>query len=100
MEKSGSELALESTLGKKFVNFRLLKVVELGRIIAQNDPLVMLIPKIYERIILDSHMTVPESSEVPKSGHLFSKKGKFFSRNRIDKKLLDFLDEGSLYFMQ
>ena len=42
----------------------------------------------------------PETSKVPKLGPFFSKQGKFFSRNRIDKKLLDFLDEGSLYFMQ
>ena len=30
MEKSGSELALESTLRKNYENFRLLKVVEWG----------------------------------------------------------------------
>jgi hypothetical protein len=49
MEKSGSELALESTLRKNFENFRLLKVVEWGGIIAQNDPQAMLIPKKHER---------------------------------------------------
>ena len=52
MEKSGSELALESTLRKNLENFRLLKVGYWGRFIAQNDPLVMLIPKIYKRINL------------------------------------------------
>ena len=40
MEKSGSELALESTLRKNYENFRLLKSVQWGRLIAQNDPLV------------------------------------------------------------
>ena len=100
MEKSGSELALESTLRKNYENFRLLKVVQWGRLIAQNDPLVMLIPKIYKRISLDSRTMAQESSKVPKSGHFFSKQGKNFSRNRIDKKLLDFVDEGSLYFLQ
>jgi len=54
MEKSGSELALEST--QNFKNFRFLKVVEWGRLIAQNDPQAMLIPKIYKRINLNSHM--------------------------------------------
>jgi len=48
-EKSGSELALESTLRKNFENFRLFKVVERERLIAQNDPLAMLLPKIYKR---------------------------------------------------
>jgi hypothetical protein len=42
----------------------------------------------------------PESSKVPKLGPFFSKQEKIFSGNRIGKKLLDFLDEGSLYFMQ
>ena len=48
MEKSGSELALEST--QNFKNFRFLKVVEWGRLIAQNNPLAMLIPKMYIKI--------------------------------------------------
>ena len=73
MEKSGSELALESTLRKNFENFRLLKVVEWGRLIAQNDPLAMLIPKIYKRINLDSHIMAPESSKVPNLGYFFLK---------------------------
>jgi hypothetical protein len=77
-----------------------LKVAEWGRFTAQNDPLAMLIPKIYKKINFDSHIMAPESNKVPKSGHFFSKQGKFCSRNQIDKKLLDFLDEGSLYFMQ
>ena len=100
MEKSGSELALQSTLRKNFENFRLLKVVEWGGIIAQNDPQAMLIPKKHERKKFDSHIMAPESSKVPKLGPFFSKQGKFFSGNRIGKKLLDFLDEGSLYFLQ
>ena len=65
MEKSGSELALESTLRKNCENFRLLKVVQWGRIIAQNDPLAMLIPKIYKIISLDSRTMAQESSKVP-----------------------------------
>jgi hypothetical protein len=65
IEKSGFEFALESTLRKKFENYRLLKVVEWGQIIAQNDPLAMLVPKIYKRINLDSHIMEPESSRDP-----------------------------------
>ena len=49
MEKSGSELALESTLRQNLGNFRLLKDVEWGRLIAQNNPLAMLLQKIYKR---------------------------------------------------
>jgi hypothetical protein len=60
----------------------------------------MLIPKIYKIINLDSHMMAPESSKVPKLGLFFSKQGKIFSRNRIAKKLLDFVDKGSIYFLQ
>ena len=72
MEKSGSELALQSTLKKNFENFRLLKIVEWGRLIAQNDPLAMLILKIYKIIILliykiiykfGGHIMAPESRE-------------------------------------
>jgi hypothetical protein len=77
-----------------------LKVDEWGRIIAQNDPHAMLLLKKYKRMNSDSHMMAQESSKVPKLGHLFSKQGKFFSRNRIDKKLLDFLDEGPFYYLQ
>ena len=73
MEKSGSELALQSTLRKNFENFRLLKVVEWGGIIAQNDPQAMLIPKKHERKKLGSHIVAPESIKVPKLGPFFSK---------------------------
>jgi hypothetical protein len=100
MEKSGSELALESTLRKNFENFWLLKVVEWGRIIAQNDPLATLLLKKYKRNNFDSHIMAPESSKVPKLGHFFSKQGNFFSGNRIDKKLLDFVDEEPFYYLQ
>jgi len=50
----------------------------------------MLIPKKYEIIYSKSHIMAPESTKVPKLGHYFSKQGKFFSGNRINKKLLDF----------
>ena len=42
----------------------------------------------------------PESREGTQLGHFFSKQGKFFSRNRIAKKLLQFLDKGSPNKMQ
>jgi hypothetical protein len=46
----------------------------------------MLVPKIYKIINLDSHIMAPESSRDPKLGHIFSKQGKNFSRERINKK--------------
>ena len=42
----------------------------------------------------------PESREGTQLGHFFSKHGKFFSRDRIAKKLLQFIDKGSLNKMQ
>ena len=56
--------------------------------------------KKYKRNNFDSHIMAPESSKVPKLGHFFSKQGNFFSGNRIDKKLLNFLDEGPFYYLQ
>ena len=73
MEKSGSELALQSTLRKNFENFRLLKVVEWGGIIEKNDPQAILTPKKHERKNLGSHIVAPESTKVPKLGPFFSK---------------------------
>ena len=78
MEKSGYELALESTLRKNFKNFRFLKVVEWGRLIAQNDPLAMLIPKIYKRINLNSHMWRQRAEKVLNKDTFFLNKEKFF----------------------
>jgi hypothetical protein len=61
MEKSGPELALESTLRKNFEFF----VILWGTIIYQNDPLVMLILKKHIRKIFDHHIREPESSLYP-----------------------------------
>jgi hypothetical protein len=39
------------------------------------------------------HIMAPESREGTQLGHFFSKQGKFFFRDRIAKKLLQFLDK-------
>ena len=77
-EISGSELALESTLRKNFENFRLLKVVEWGRLIAQNNPLAMLIPKMYIRINRMATLWRQRAAKTLNNDTFFLNKEKFF----------------------
>ena len=58
---------------------------------------MMAILKNYIRVSFDHHIRALESSLYPQFSTYGEKVPKIFLRNRIAKKLLDFLDKGSLY---
>ena len=64
-EKSGPELALESTLRRNFENFWLFYVIFSGPIIYQIDRLLMAILNKCIKRISDHHIRAPESSLYP-----------------------------------